>query len=45
MKRLVSEYVEFYNNERIHGSIGYKTPREKYLEYLGSHQEVLANVS
>ena len=45
MRKLVSEYVEFYNNERIHGGIGYKTPREKYLEYLGSHQEVLANVS
>ncbi|MEO2068139.1 MAG: IS3 family transposase, partial [Desulfurobacteriaceae bacterium] len=44
MRRLVSEYVEFYNNERIHGGIGYKAPREKYLEYLGSRQEILANV-
>jgi len=45
MRKLVSEYVEFYNNERIHGGIGYKTPRERYLEYHGSRQEVLANVS
>ena len=44
MKEVVSEYVEFYNTERIHGGIGYKTPREKYLEYFHSRQEVLANV-
>jgi len=28
MKRLVSEYVRFYNTERIYGEIGYKTQRE-----------------
>jgi len=44
MRRLVSEYVEFYNTERIHGGIGYKTPRERYLEYVSSQPEVLSNV-
>jgi putative transposase len=44
MRKLVSEYIEFYNNERVHGGIGYKTPRERYLEFVSS-QEGLANVS
>ena len=44
MRRLVREYVEFYNEERIHGGIGYKTPRERYLEYISSKQEVLSKV-
>lgn len=47
MRELVTEYVEFYNTKRIHGGIGYKTPRERYLEYVGSkqsEQEVLSNV-
>ena len=44
MRELVSEYVEFYNSERIHGGIGYMTPREKYLEHINSRQERLANV-
>jgi len=45
MERLVREYVNFYNTERIHGGIGYKTPRERYLEYVSSRSEVLSNVS
>jgi len=45
MRELVDEYVEFYNSERIHGGIGYRTPREKYLEHIGSHQEALSDVS
>jgi len=44
MRGLVAEYVEFYNTERIHGGIGYKTPRERYLEYISSKQEVLSKV-
>ena len=44
MRRLVREYVEFYNEERIHGGIGYKTPRERYLEYISSKQDVLSKV-
>ena len=47
MRELVTEYVDFYNTKRIHGGIGYKTPRERYLEYVGSkqsEQEVLSNV-
>ena len=45
MERLVRKYVNFYNTERIHGGIGYKTPRERYLEYVSSQPEVLSNVS
>ena len=44
MRKLVSEHVEFYNSERIHGGIGHTTPREKYLEHTNSHRETLANV-
>ena len=45
MKELVVEYAIFYNTERLHGGIGYKTPKEKYKEYIASQQrEVLAKV-
>jgi len=44
MERLVREYVNFYNTEGIHGGIGYKAPRERYLEYVSSRPEVLFNV-
>lgn len=30
-KRLVHDFVEFYNNERLHSSIGYITPNDKLL--------------
>jgi transposase InsO family protein len=42
-ENLIREYVEFYNNDRIHGGIGYKTPRERYLEFVT--RDYLANVS
>jgi len=45
MRKLIYEYVEFYNNRRIHGGIGYKTPVEKYMEYINSTEKVLANVA
>jgi hypothetical protein len=28
-RRIVSEYVDYYNNERLHGAIGYVTPKDK----------------
>jgi transposase InsO family protein len=30
---MVFEYVEYYNNVRLHSSLGYKTPREFYQHY------------
>ncbi|UFH49415.1 IS3 family transposase [Pseudomonas sp. KNUC1026] len=30
-KRLIQEYIEYYNFERPHGSLGYKTPYETVL--------------
>ena len=42
-EELIEEYVGFYNNDRIHGGIGYKTPKERYLEFVT--RESLANVS
>jgi hypothetical protein len=26
----IKEYIDFYNNERKHYSLGYKTPNESY---------------
>ena len=28
-KRLVSDYVDYYNNDRLHSSLGYITPKDK----------------
>ena len=34
-KLAIFEFIEsWYNNKRIHSSIDYKTPNEKYNEYL-----------
>ena len=34
-KLAIFEFIEsWYNNTRIHGTIGYKTPNEKYNEYI-----------
>lgn len=30
----LNKWVEFYNNERIHSAINYKTPKEFYDEYM-----------
>lgn len=27
----LSEYFEFYNNDRFHQSLNYQTPKQKYL--------------
>ena len=29
---VIKEYVKWYNNERLHSYLGYKTPEEKELE-------------
>ena len=34
-KKAIFEFIEgWYNNIRIHSSLNYKTPNEKYNEYL-----------
>ena len=31
----IFEFIEgWYNNTRVHGSLGYKTPNQKYKEYI-----------
>lgn len=45
MRKLVTEHVEFYNTEGMHGGIGYKILMDKYLEYIGSEREVFSSVS
>jgi hypothetical protein len=32
-KITMEAYVDFYNNRRLHGRIGYKTPQQKWDEY------------
>ena len=41
-KAAVEEYIEFYNEERIHSSLGYKTPREVFSR---NHFHVVTNNS
>ena len=41
-KAAVEEYIEFYNEERIHSSLGYKTPREVFTR---NHFQVVTNNS
>ena len=35
-KLTITSYVEFYNNRRLHGGIGYKTPQKMWNEYYAS---------
>ena len=30
VKRAIKEYIELYNNKRLHQSLGYRTPAEVY---------------
>lgn len=39
-KAAVEEYLEFYNEDRIHSSLGYKTPREVFTR---NHFRVVDN--
>ena len=35
VKLAIFEFIEsWYNNKRIHGRLDYKTPNEKYKEYI-----------
>ena len=37
--QVIDEYIEWYNNERPCWSLGYKTPRECYREFMDGHVE------
>jgi putative transposase len=33
-RRLIGEYIEFYNNVRVHQSLDYRTPAEVHFETM-----------
>ena len=46
LKELIAEYVDLYNNDRLHSSINYQTPVEWYYSGINSIEETAnANVS
>lgn len=38
--RVLEEYIDFYNNERRHQSLGYQTPAEVYFKYAKGSPKV-----
>ena len=36
LRRLIAEYVDNYNNHRLHASLGYETPASRYLAGTGT---------
>lgn len=41
-KAAIREYIEFYNKQRPHQSLGYKTPQEvHFVEILENYQEAI----
>ncbi len=41
----IGTYFKFYNGERFHQSLGYRTPGEVYYEGLGAYDLFAANIS
>lgn len=41
LKIEVAKYVEYYNNKRLHSSLGYKTPSSAYFTSINLNQESL----
>lgn len=39
-KMALARYFEFYNNERPHQAIGYRTPREVYFSRTAEHSKI-----
>ena len=37
LKKVIHEYIHWYNNDRIHSAIDFKTPAEKEKEFLGKY--------
>jgi putative transposase len=42
-RQKLKEWITFYNNERIHSAIGYRTPRECHEEYMKNSLGVLTH--
>ena len=40
VRRGIEEYIDFYNNERLHSSLGYLTPNEIYYNTYNSDQNI-----
>jgi len=43
-KDAISEYMEFYNNHRMHQSLGYKTPKSVHFAEIKKKIEVIENL-
>ena len=39
LKKIICDYIEFYNNHRPHTTINYKTPNQYECEYFGNNEE------
>ena len=42
--KVLEKYFRFYNEERFHSSLDYKTPREVYYSQVKSEKEVSLNL-
>lgn len=41
IEQVVEQYIHWYNNKRLHSSIGYKTPLKRYME-INHHRKMRA---
>ena len=43
-KESIARFIEFFNNERMHSSLGYMSP-EQYIQSLCTRSSLVANMS